>query len=308
MRINCAIPFLIYFIFLFFSYGYALENKILLQINNKIITSLDLLNEMKILKLLNNNVGDLSNEEIIEIATKSLTKQSIKETELLKHSKKLELPKEYLNTYLINYSKKLNFSSKEDFFKYCEINFIDIDAVKKKITIELLWSQLIYQKFSKNLKIDKNKIEKNIAKKKFTNEYLLSEILFNVENKKNISDKFDKIKQSINENGFEKTALNFSISDTSQKGGLLGWIKETSLSPKVKNIIKNIKSSDFTDPIQVPGGFLILFVKDIRKVKNNLNIDEEIDNIIRSKTNKQLSQFSIIFLNKIKKDLIINEF
>ena len=85
----------------------------------------------------------------MEIAIKSLKKQMFKEIELMKIKKNLKVPDDYLNSYINNYSKKLNFKSSNEFYKYCEINLIDIEAVKKKITIELLWNQLIYSKFYK---------------------------------------------------------------------------------------------------------------------------------------------------------------
>ena len=308
MKQTSSITLLISLILLLNSYSYSIENKILLKINNKIITSFDLYNEIKILKLLNNNISDLSEDKIIKIASKSLTKQAIKELELSKYSKNLELPKEYLNSYLLNYAKKLNFNTKEDFLKYFEKNMIDTDALKKKITIDLLWNQFVYARFLKNVKIDENKIREEISKKKFINEYLLSEIVFNVESKNDIKIIFDSIKESIKKDGFNKTALTYSTSSTSQNGGNLGWIKETSLSETVRKILKDINIDQFTKPIQIPGGFLILYVQNIKKIKSNLDINKETENIVKLKTNKQLDQFSNIYFNKIKKNFIINEF
>ena len=308
MKQTSSITLLISLILLLNSYSYSIENKILLKINNKIITSFDLYNEIKILKLLNNNISDLSEDKIIKIASKSLTKQAIKELELSKYSKNLELPKEYLNSYLLNYAKKLNFNTKEDFLEYFEKNMIDTDALKKKITIDLLWNQFVYARFLKNVKIDENKIREEISKKKFINEYLLSEIVFNVESKNDIRIIFDSIKESIKKDGFNKTALTYSTSGTSQNGGNLGWIKETSLSETVRKILKDINIDQFTKPIQIPGGFLILYVQNIKKIKSNLDINKETENIVKLKTNKQLDQFSNIYFNKIKKNFIINEF
>ena len=308
MKQTSSITLLISLILLLNSYSYSIENKILLKINNKIITSFDLYNEIKILKLLNNNISDLSEDKIIKIASKSLTKQAIKELELSKYSKNLELPKEYLNSYLLNYAKKLNFNTKEDFLEYFEKNMIDTDALKKKITIDLLWNQFVYARFLKNVKIDENKIREEISKKKFINEYLLSELVFNVESKNDIKIIFDSIKESIKKDGFNKTALTYSTSGTSQNGGNLGWIKETSLSETVRKILKDINIDQFTKPIQIPGGFLILYVQNIKKIKSNLDINKETENIVKLKTNKQLDQFSNIYFNKIKKNFIINEF
>ena len=308
MKQTSSITLLISLILLLNSYSYSIENKILLKINNKIITSFDLYNEIKILKLLNNNISDLSEDKIIKIASKSLTKQAIKELELSKYSKNLELPKEYLNSYLLNYAKKLNFNTKEDFLEYFEKNMIDTDALKKKITIDLLWNQFVYARFLKNVKIDENKIREEISKKKFIKEYLLSELVFNVESKNDIKIIFDSIKESIKKDGFNKTALTYSTSGTSQNGGNLGWIKETSLSETVRKILKDINIDQFTKPIQIPGGFLILYVQNIKKIKSNLDINKETENIVKLKTNKQLDQFSNIYFNKIKKNFIINEF
>ena len=47
-----------------------------------------------------------------------------------------------------------------------------------------------------------------------------------------------KIKQEIRENGFEKTALKFSISNLSSEKGGLGWLNLNSLSEKIRNIVQ----------------------------------------------------------------------
>ena len=139
------------------------------------------------------------------------------------------------------------------------------------------------------------------------NEYLLSEILFNVENKKNLNEEFEKIKSNIIKLGFSKAAVISSVSSSVDNEGVIGWVKETSISPKLKFEIEKIKQGEFTKPIQIPGGFLILFVNDVRKVKKIINFDEEIKLEIRKETNKQLNQFSNIYFYKIIKNTKINE-
>lgn len=62
-----------------------------------------------------------------------------------------------------------------------------------------------------------------------------------------------------------------------------------------------------TKPIVVPGGFLILKIKDINEVEKKINIDNEIKFIIDKKTNEQLNRFSIIYFNKVKKNILIND-
>ena len=131
---------------------FAQENKIVLKIDNEIITTLDVFNEIKILKLLNQNLEKLSKDEIIQIASSSIKKQKIKEIELKKYYKEIFIPDDELNPYLKNYLNKLGFENIENFNKYAKKNKIKINLIREKISIELLWNQLIYKKFYKNVK------------------------------------------------------------------------------------------------------------------------------------------------------------
>lgn len=303
--------FIIYFVFLTYlisNNSHSLENKILYKINNKIITSIDIYDETQILKLLNKNINELESIEIIKIASKSKKDQTYKEIELLKYDSNLKISKENLISYLTNYTKKIGFRNLNEFKNYCKKNSINFTAIEKKVTIEILWNRLIYEKFSKNVKVNKKNIRDEILKKELINEYLLSEIIFNVENKNNVGVTFDKIKKSIKDYGFEKSALKYSIASTSQSGGNLGWIKETALSPNIKRILKDTGVKNYTNPIQIPGGFLIFFIDDIKQTKSNLDLNKEVGNAIRIQTNKQLNQFSNIYLSRIKKNLEIYEF
>ena len=286
---------------------FAQENKIVLKINNEIITTLDVYNEIKILKLLNKSLNKLGKNEIIQIASRSIKKQKIKEIELKKYYKEILIPDNELNPYLKNYLNKLGFENIESFNNYSKKKKLNINLIREKISIELLWNQLVYKKFYKNVKIDKKAIKNEILKRTKQNEYLLSEIIFSIDNKEEFEEKFKKIKNDINSIGFKNSALRNSISDSSKDGGYIGWVKETSLSKKIKIILNKLKIKSVSDPIKIPSGFLILKIDDIRQVKINLNIDKELDFAIRSKTKKQLDQFSNIYLNKISKDLIIHE-
>ena len=60
--------------------------------------------------------------------------------------------------------------------------------------------------------------------------------------------------------------------------------------------------------MQIPGGFLIIKINDIRQTKNNLDIEKEVNQSLRERTNKQLDQLSNIYLGKIKKNIVIDEF
>ena len=98
------------------------------------------------------------------------------------------------------------------------------------------------------------------------------------------------------------------MSNTSINGGNVGWIKESSMSNKIRQQLLKTRIGEITKPISIPGGFMILLKKNKRETLLNLDVNKEIEMIVKRKTNEQLSQFSNIYFNKIKKDMRINEY
>ena len=215
------------------------ENKILLKIDNDIVTTIDLKNEINYLTALNPNIKNLEKKRIEKLSLNSLVREKIKLNELLKYVKEIEVEDEYLNLLVESMYLKLGLNSFEQFIQYLKKKGVNIQEVNQKLKIEIGWNQLIYSKFSKNLKIDRDQIKNDLLSKDnlFINSYLLSEILFNINNINNYKDKFDFNKKEISEKGFKNAALIHSISETSSLGGNVGWINENSLNFKIKNEI-----------------------------------------------------------------------
>ena len=298
----------ILFFFIFFNSTYALENKILFKIDNEIITSFDLYYEIEYLKLLNKNLSNLQSDKVFEIGKNSIIRDKIKEIELQKYYEKFEIYQNYFDLLISNLLKKLKLQTINDLERITNEKNINMTFIKEKITKEVLWNQLILTKYSKDIKINKKNIKDEILKKNYQKEYLLSEIVFNLKKNETLKNKFNLIKSEINLNGFSNAALIFSNSDTSQNGGNLGWIKLSSLNKKIKNKIKNQQIGDFSDPILIPGGFLIIKIEDQRNTKIINDIDKEVEIIANEIANKQLNQSANIFFNKIKQEVKIYEF
>ncbi|MDC6483628.1 peptidylprolyl isomerase, partial [Candidatus Pelagibacter sp.] len=292
--------------FLLISNINALENKILFKVNNEIITSLDIFNELKYLEVINEQFKNIKKKQAFEIAKRSLIREKIKEIELQKVLKELKIEDQILNNILINYFRKIQIKSISAFEKYFTSVNIDPNLIKKKITIEILWNEFIFSKYNQSVKINRQDIIDDIKKKDKQKEFLLSEILFNVNENEKIEEKFQLIKDKIEKTSFSETALTYSSSATADKGGELGWIKETSLSKKINNLIQNIDIGDHSDPIVIPGGLLILKIEDVKEVDSYINLNKEVEKIIKEKTNEQLNQFSNIYFNKIQKNININ--
>ena len=286
----------------------GIENKILVKIENQIITSLDVSNEYKYLVALNPRLKNSKKNDIIKLSKKSILQEKIKNIEIQKNFNNPKIPQEFLQQILRNVYSRIGFASIDDFKKYLIINDIDFENVKEKLIIEALWNELILIKFSSKVKINEKELRERIKNNnEFLKSYLLSEISFEVSNLQELDSKFHEISKVINDKGFDYAALKYSVSPTSNLGGKLDWINENSLNKNIKTAINNLKINDFTKPINVPGGFLILQINDIKKTKIKIDIEKELKNLKNYEKNNQLNQYSKIYFNKVKKDLEISE-
>jgi len=303
---------LIFLILIFFSNitnVLSLENKILLKIENQIITSLDVDNEYKYLIALNQNLKNSNKEDLIKLSKRSVIQEKIKIIEIEKNFKNPKIPQEFLEQIIKSIYSRIGMNNLNEFKAYLKMNNVNFEDVKKKLEIEALWNELILVKFSSKIKINEDNLKDKIQRdnNQYLKSYLLSEILFEISNLKDLDKKFLEISDVIKDKGFDFAALKFSLSQTSNLGGKLDWINENSLNNNIKQAIKKLKIDDFSKPIVVPGGFLILQINDIKKTKIEVDIENELKRLINFEKNNQLNQYSKIYFNKIKKNLEINE-
>ena len=262
--------------------------------------------EINYLKSINKKIDELEKNTIIEIAKNSIIKEKIKEIDLKKNINELKINQNDLKMLIENLFKKIGFSNLVEFENYLETKNVNIKKIEEKLILDTLWNQMIYLKYRDQIKIDKKKITNDVSQMK-TKTYQISEIVFRASNKEELNETYKKIKETIEINGFEKAAIIYSISETSKNEGNIGWIKETSLSPIILNSISKISKNEFTKPISIPGGFIIIKINDYKENAITTNLEEEINKTIRIQTNTQLNQFSNIYFNKIKKNIKINE-
>ena len=287
----------------------ALENKILFKIDNEIITTVDIYHEVKFLKIFNPQINDLSNEEQLDISKNSIIRDKIKKTEILSFVEEIKVEEKYLMNLLKTKYSQINVDTMKSFENYLLENDLNFELIKEKFSIELIWNDLVFQKYNSKISIDKEKIKSEVLKKPKKNlrELSISEIIFNVSKKTEFEKKYRKILEDIELSGFKNAALMHSISDSASVGGYIGWIKENNLNENIRKKTANLKKGEFSKPILTSSGFLIIKVEDEKKYEIDLNLDKEIENLIKFKTNEQLNQFSRLYFNKVKKDIIFNE-
>ena len=310
MKINSIyIKFIkIIFIFVFYATNLvALENKIIVKVNNEIITSVDIENETNYLMILNPQVKNLNKKRLINIAKNSLIREKVKKIALLDVIKEINVDDKYADNIIKTTYEKKGFNTLGQYKEHLKKNGLKIEYIKNKISVEALWNELIYKKFISKIVIDKKKLT-NEVKNNPDIKMLLSEIIFRIKNKDDLKKKYNEIKTDIQNEGFENAALIHSISNSASSGGKIGWIDKNSLNKVASNALLNLKIGEYSEPILTASGFLILKINDIKKnVSDKKNFERKVNTLIRVKTNQQLNQLSNIYLNKVKKDLTINE-
>ena len=307
--IKKIILILVFFQTIFFSKTLFAEVSIVAKIDNEIITNYDVKKESYYLKILNPNLKNLKNNQIFRLAKISLINEIIKKKELEKFPNLTE-KEEILNQYLENLYLRLNFNDEGEFLEELKKNSnYDLDQIKQKINIELLWNELIFLKYKDQLNIKNESIMKQIDELEGENqkEFFLSEIVFNKKKNITLENLIEEIKLSISEIGFNNTANIYSVSESSKFGGKVGWVKQNSLSKLIYEKLNNLDEGKYTDVIKLGNNFLILKIDQIRINKIKIDKDKEYQKLVQIETNKQLNQFSRIYFDKSKINYTINE-
>ena len=297
---------IVLFFFDFFNICYGqVQTKIVLKIDNKIVTNFEVKNKILIELLLSNlEINQKNIDNFKAQAVSSLIDLKLKEIELEKFTANFKNTD--INNYLKLITKKNVNELKSIFFK----NDLDFNLFLDEVKTELKWRQFIYNTYSSRLDINIDNIDKELETFLKTEslkvEFKLSEIELLLENVDNYQTKVLEIKKIIEDIGFENAALKFSTSGTKLNSGDLGWIRSNSLSKEIYNNLKNLKKGDISKPI-IKGNTLTLFkLVDKREINSN-DIDKDIvrKNLIELKKVELFGLYSNSHLSKLKNTSLI---
>ena len=281
---------------------------IVAKVNQEIITNIDVDFEKKYLVSLNPNLKKLDQSRIIEYAKNSLINEKIKRIEIEKKYK-IVTNETLLSKIIGDIYTGIGISSLAEFESYLSQNDIDIKRVKEKISIEIAWNDLVVKTFKNEIEINKDLLSKEVENfdKEMIDNLLLSEIIFTVKNKNELELKYNEIKESINEIGFDETARIYSLSDSKKSGGNLGWIYKNQLSKEIKDELNGLSVGNYTKPIVTSGGFLILKLNDIKTESIELNKEVQLQKMIEFERQRQFTRFSTLYYKRIYNDAEIDE-
>ena len=280
------------------------------KVNNQIITNFDIKNEKNYLLALNPNLKNLPNENLNRYAIDSAINEKVKKIEIEKKYQILE-NKNIIQKIIKDLYSEIGISNIDEFKNYLKKYNIDLNIVKKKIAIEVAWNDYIVQKFNNSVLVDEAKIRNKInelSKQNSVENILLSEIIFTINENENFDTKFNKIKESISKIGFEETANIYSVSESKKNGGKIGWVYKSQLTNKISETVETVKIGEFTDPITVPGGFMLLKLNDKKNQLLEIDEEEQFKKAVNFEKNRQLTMYSTLQYKRIYNEAVINEF
>tara|TARA_Y100000294_G_scaffold31786_1_gene26981 strand:+ start:748 stop:1881 length:1134 start_codon:yes stop_codon:yes gene_type:complete len=285
----------------------AIKDALYASIGNKAITKLDIVNEMKIILILTNqSFSENTKDHIQAAATKSIIKRIIKTIEIEKY-KSLSFNPTDLQNELEKWAQNINMDldTFKNTFVVNKINFSDISS---RVKTELLWNSLIFELYKNRLIVNEDEINdqlKTIQNKKEVKEYLISEIIIKPTAENKLETAVKEIKNKIKTEGFEKVAMNQSISETAFKGGDLGWVNENAIAKKFKSQIINTAIGSISQPIILPQGILFFKIRNKRKMKKNINFDNLKKQLVNAEKTKILNMYSLSHYDSLNRSITI---
>lgn len=289
----------------------TIKDGLFATVGNKAITRSDIVNEIKIILILNNlRYSEDKKEELQKMAIKSTIKRNVMEIEIEKNKDFLNFNPEDLNKELKRLAGKIN-TDIETLKIICKDNDLDFSLIENNIKVELLWNSLIFALHRDKLKINTEEIEdqlKAAQNKKENYEYLVSEIIIKPVEKDKLKSRISELKNKIKIEGFESVALSESISPSAINGGDLGWLNENVISKKYISKITNAPVGNLSEAIVMKNGILIFKIRNKKKVEVNLNLEDIKNQLVQKEKEKILNMYSLAHYDNLKRSMSLKFF
>jgi len=145
-------------------------------------------------------------------------------------------------------------------------------SLKRQIKGELAWQRLLQRNVSPFINVsddEVNELLERLKAAKGTDEYRLGEIYLAApaEARQQVYDNAVKIVDQLRQGGsFVAYARQYSQASTAAVGGDLGWIRLAQLPAELATTARQMQPGQLVGPIELPGGFSIIYMIDKRQV------------------------------------------
>jgi parvulin-like peptidyl-prolyl isomerase len=253
----------------------ASQNYIVAKINNKAITSSELLDRYRYVVLIAKlSEKTQSNSDLLkaQILDKMIDEELIRqEAKALNIEASADEIKEAVE--IISNQQKKNSNQMKFFLNGKGISF---ENFVKQVESELLWSKIISQNLSAKIKVSDVEIRELFEQEKFNvsvRKFLLSELVISKDKALgNMAQSFANGLVSELKNGanFSNMVKQFSTGFSSENGGEIGWVSQNEIDKKIYEEVSKLKKGGYSNPILLSDGYHIFKLVDA-KVENKIH-------------------------------------
>jgi peptidyl-prolyl cis-trans isomerase SurA len=239
-------------------------------VNGDVITGTDVDQRLALVLLANGGrVSDEEKERLRVQVLRNLIDESLQIQEA--KSNEITIDRAEINQSFARVAT--NFRQSIDAFgKYLRDNRSSERTMKRQIEGELAWSRLLRRRVEPFINVSDEEVKQivdRLTASKGTSEYRVSEIYLSAtpENSAEIFANGRRIIDQIRQGGsFQAYARQFSEASTAAVGGDLGWVRAAQLPEQLAQATQEITVGQIAGPIEIPGGFSILYLTDTRQV------------------------------------------
>jgi len=263
------------------SFAQQAINSIEVLVNDKPLSSFDINQRLRLVVAVSGGVK--SEQEFLKVR-EQVIRSMVDELLQLEEARTVDLtvPQAQLDSFFERRAQGLNQTANQ-----LEQALIGIGSSKtsmqRQMEAEIAWSQLVEGRLGSFVSVSEEEVEARIQKI-FDNrgkfEYRLAEIILDVnasEQEASVKANGQQIVERIRSGAsFPDVAQQLSSSPTAAVGGDLGWLTVDALDSHYAKIAQEIAVGDVTDPIRTAGGFVILALRDRRRILVADPLDEQV--------------------------------
>lgn len=314
MRRCFVVTFYLLFFLLFGLVHQSRASAIIATVNGVNIFNYDVEIRLKILKLLNKNL----NENELNLKS-TIINQLIEEKLIILEAKKYNLSvssKDIIEQ--LKYIESLNKWDKDYIYRQGE-KF----GLSKNVIQEYIYQQALSQQFIQGIAASGSQITKQELDQEYYNllglngkiQYLISEIFVSSlsRTKEEAEKEINKIYSNLKHgNNFNIMVSSYSDNIYSKNNnGLVGWVYETELSDKEKELLNSITKNQFTTPIFLNNGYYIFKLLDKKTIlyidTNDINQVNQLKSLLKQKLiNDKANVLINNYVANLKNKAVIN--
>ncbi|WP_439634155.1 peptidylprolyl isomerase [Glycocaulis sp.] len=146
-----------------------------------------------------------------------------------------------------------------------------IDTMRQQLRAEIAWSYLVSGRYRSRIRVSDAQIEsalERLAESASQTQYRVAEILVNLPASGDETDaerRITTIYRALEQGApFPAVAEQLSDAPTAASGGDAGWLSAAQVRPQVAQVLQQMPVGSISNPIRVPGGYMIVALADRR--------------------------------------------